>query len=261
MKYLYMVALLLVAQIDASIKHIIFEIDDVLFEVSEMETIKNIPLLARIGKKVAESYTAQYLELMANDHTYDFLCKDTKVLFRNKRVPSLLCAFFLDAITAEQASKIANQVISDNLGWYDMLTKTAFRYAAEAEFDPKHEINYMFPVEEMQALVEKLSRNPENRLYIFSNKNTGTLKNLKRRYPKYFAPFEGRIIISGETKKLKPSKSSYKNLFKKYDINPADAYFVEAQRGYTEPIKSFAGAKYVRWSKDKAKEIERALLH
>lgn len=250
----------LAASAIGTVKHIIFEIDDVLFKVSEMETVKHIPVLASIGEKLAESYTSQYMELLANDHTYDFLCKEARPLFRNKRVPSLMAAFFLDAITAEQASIIAKRVISENVSWYDVVSKAAFSYAAQAEFDPKHEIGYMFPIDEVHALVERLSKNSENKLYIFSNKNSGTLRNLKRRYPKYFAPFEGRIFISGETKKLKPSRAAYQHLFDKYDINPNDAYFVEAQRGYIDPIKMFPGAKALRWSKDKAKEVEKALL-
>lgn len=243
-------------------KHVVFEIDDVLFEVKETESLKGVPGLSSLGEKLAATYTSKYLKLLASDSTYsNAQLDDSKVMFRDMPVPTLLKAFFLNKITNKQALDLALKIIHDKTHWYD-LSRKIYQHAAKSGLDPEYEIAYMYPVEAAHRLVADLCRNGHT-VYIFSNKNSSTMKNLIEKHKKLFIPFKGRVFISGELQQLKPDVDSYETVLKYFDqkgIAREEIVFIESLDEYKDVVEKRFGVAAILWSADQSESIQNILV-
>lgn len=247
-KKTYLLSLLFIISSYAE-KHIFFEIDNILFFVNELEVVKNIPLLASLGEKIAHGYTSQFLKILANNTRYDSF-KNAPVLFRNEPVPPLMCAYFLDKVSSEEAISKAKKIISEEISWFSP-HRMPLNMAAESVFNPEMSASYLKPTKDIVKLLKTLSKDSKNHLYIFSNKNSKTLNCLKNNYPEIFEYFKDNIITSGSIHKLKPHYETYEYIFKKYNIKPKDAYFIENQPAYIKPPKKL-GANWILWQEDQS---------
>lgn len=232
------------------VKHIFFEIDNVLFSINEMESLKSFPGLGSFSQKLARRYSEQFLDLLEDNHKFDTL-KNANVLFRNKPIPSLLCAYFLDKVSSEHAMDLATKTIHNQISWFNT-DRIPLNIATQSVFDPAKAASYLTPIKEMHAFVKKLSKNPDNKLYIFSNKNPKTFKQLKSKYPEFFSYFNGGFIISGKTKILKPHSDIYNYIFNNYQIYAKQAYFIESQAEYLKPLKHFPESHTFLWENGKS---------
>lgn len=243
-------------------RHIIFEIDDVLFEIKETESLKGVPGISSLGEKMAAEYTSKYLKLLSSDKSYvDKNLDSIRVLFRDNLVPRLWKEFFLDKIDNGAALKQALKIIDGNTSRLNP-SRYIYHHAAKSGFDPEHEIAYMYPVKEAHELVEALCKNGHT-VYIFSNKNTNTMKSLISKYKNLFVPFKSRIFISGAIKQLKPHIDSYDVILKQLEksgVDRSEIVFIESLTEYKEAAEKNFGIPAILWSKDEVEDVQQVLL-
>lgn len=265
-------------------KHIMLEIDEILFQVDETISLKRLPFFVRpLVEKMTDHFTKKYLELLAKDigflddkdigevaETFHEEIKKTPagvrqeinaipVLFRGEEIPPLMKAYLLDAVTNEEAINRAKKLIEESS--CGRIDRYAFNQAAEVGFGANEEIEFLVPAKKAINFIQRL-KEQGHQVYIFSNKSVGTLRRLIKKFPDIFESFNLKeTFISGNMKRLKPNPEAYEivlQYFERNGVPKKDIIFIEGLLEYQE-MADKVGASSLVWSEDQADTILEAL--
>lgn len=231
-------SLIYLTSLSAEPKNIFFELDDILFETGSFESLRSSSkfgeLVVRSVSENVAKYRQELFQLLSKlNYTYaKYAPEDLTVFYRGEKLPNLWYAYLLNEIDPQPAYDAAVETINANVRWHQPIDKEIYLTAAEMAFSPEKEVELTRMIQGGWDLVQRCVANPENRVFIFSNKNVHVLGLLKFHHAEFFEQFQDSIIVSGHCKKLKPHADTYTYILEEYGIDASSCYFIESQEQY-----------------------------
>ncbi|HEX2978205.1 MAG TPA: HAD hydrolase-like protein [Candidatus Babeliales bacterium] len=235
----FKLAIGLIAAIDLSAAHIIFDFDGVLAESNRRAVLWEVlraagptHLLGAYNPFSVESTFLKFLSSIEKRH------QDTPLAFyNNKPLPQIMCDWMCGTKTTQEIRHIIEKALAESSKYSSH--KTLFKALSTVLFTPMLFVRGIAPIKDGIKLFKKCASmldedgNRIHKLYILSNWDAESFKLLAQ-----LEPFEEiislctGIIISGDVHLMKPDIRIFECLFNKYDINPHKelTIFIDDQR-------------------------------
>lgn len=239
----------------SEIKHIIFDLDGVLFTTSKKLYPKIAPyfplyLLKKWSDKKSIGVKDHYLEVLAQ-----IKGKSTKKSYhKGKPMPQIM----IDWQTGEDVYETVMTQIAQ-------MPDLAYAYKkmmlaiAENVFNPAKFIRSRTRITKGIKLLRALKRNGY-KVYVLSNWDAQSFPLLKKKYHKIMKLFDG-IMISGEAGTLKPEAEIFMKLLNKYDLKAEECLFIDDEQHNVDGAKN-VGIRTVKFDhKNISEAIEELESH
>ncbi len=199
-------------------KNVFVELDDVLFIPHPANF-----LVEKLCGGLIEQEEEKFFNILAkNDKDYP----ETQVsYYHEKQMPALWRKYLLGELDHKKTYDQANAIIAQHAGYVE---RYAFYQATKISFNPTQEVGIMKPNLPVIELLNTL-KNSCN-FFIFSNKHQETIDEFEKKFPEVFKLFGKNIIISGQTRKLKPTEASFDYLTQALNFNASDCYIIDNQK-------------------------------
>ncbi len=266
MKYLALLLFLLNQGINiCAQKNIIFEIDNIVFEIDEIRHAKETNFFGSFlsedkVKSYINYYSEKFFELLHSIEDYDHLGQENLV-FKQKQIPSIMCAYLLDEINSQNAFKVIEDKIKSIYSHFAIVERNILLHAAKMGFLPENIVSCIYPIEQGIDIVLRCLANKKNRIFLLTNDNSESMDALQKKFKGFFDNFhKDQIVFSGKLKKLKPHIDSYVNFLQQYQLNPEECYFIESEKSCIDSIKQIPGTKVVLCNNKKFEELHAQFL-
>lgn len=202
--------------------NVVFDLGDVLIESKKFHSAKeigffNLLFLGQNPKKLFFDFL-NTIEPRAEGQALSFDA-DGALL------PKLFCDWMTGTKTPAQIINHTHTALESNT----VLTnreKNVVQGLAEFIFgDPQTYIKTKRIIRDGRKFVKKCKKH-RHKVYILSNWDSPSFKELEAQFPKFMSLFDG-AIISGDAGVMKPDPEIYKILLETYNLNPAETAFID----------------------------------
>lgn len=250
--------ILIIFPISLSAKAIIFDIFGVLFNIPIHKQILHMgfqPLKYALDKKNPAKFKNIFLDLLSKVKIDEHLLKNKLgAMASDKPMPDVMFAWqsgnlnYKDAISA--IKKFDQYKFSSNR------ESKMFDLAVSAAFDFETRKKLFTPMVDGIELLKRCAQDG-HKIFILSNMDREMMDFLCQNYPDVFNLCTG-IVISEDTKTLKPDPNIYRYLLQKYNLNPDDCIFIDDQQENTSTAQNLGINSFLCSSPSKvAKKLEK----
>lgn len=142
-------------------------------------------------------------------------------------LPYIFADWQTSAKTNQDCCQLAHQAIDQSE--HPQAVQNLLKNIATFHFSPELLCSSQEPIDDMVALIKILKESNEYKLYVLSNWDRESFDQMQKKHAAIFELFDG-VMISGQEGMIKPSQDFFKNLLKKYKINPETAVFIDDQK-------------------------------
>jgi len=143
-------------------------------------------------------------------------------------LPYLMCAWLNGSMTNKNILSLILCTIEDHPEWFcHTAEKQAICNLITMIFTPEHFIATRKLYKHGIRFIKACKKNG-HQVYILSNWDSESFALLKEKYALLFDLCDG-ILISGDSKSLKPSSSIYTTLLERYNLTPQECWFIDDQ--------------------------------
>lgn len=210
-------------------QHIIFDLTGVLFHSSRLRQFRSIGFWRSIFYVIThrKNPVSRFLQLLQQLHKQE---PDGYpiIYYKGTPLPRCMSDFMCGTIDNKEITFIINNYIKaliEQNYFHSNLEIDLMRKIVQTIIDG---IFALEPDWNMVKLIQNLKKNNYT-LYLLSNFDKESYKQLFGKYPEIFKLFE-HIIISADIQMLKPYHNIYNHLLEKYHIKPAECLFIDDQQ-------------------------------
>lgn len=158
-------------------------------------------------------------------------------------LPQLMVDWLKGTITPQDLLEIIRQTKGSFTNWTE---EALVRSLAEMIFTPETFVKTRQLIDEAVRFAKE-AKQAGHKIYILSNWDPVSFTFMQEEYPEFFNLFDG-IVLSGDIGLAKPEPAIFEYILNKYDLDPADTFFIDDQRENVEAARA-SGIYSVQYSK------------
>ena len=232
-------------------KVLLWDLGGVLFEPSKLGVAMEIGLSNFVSHafwdlsspNITSTLFNVLTEMMPNDKTFPLIAGSHS----GRNLPPIMSHWQAGTITGRDIISRSRPLLRE-LYTYDYFEskshKKLISSCIEKMFNPEVLAQNIYPAKEGIRLLEECEklRNKDgtkrHRLFVFSNWDHISFDIFRKKHRKFFNKFEG-IVISGQIKRVKPSKEAYDYIVETYNLDPKECVLIDDQRMNTRAAKKY----------------------
>lgn len=219
-------------------KHIFLELNNILFNIDE-----NIWAFSVVSEEKIKYYKDIFFSIVTqlNPPVSQYIKheKDSPhgIYYQDRKLPFFINSYYKQHLSEKDLSIIIKNaeenidiLVDNNKNLWLIekpLLKKIFKTTFKNLFDPAKEMTMFRPHNNLINLIKIMASNPNNSLYIYSNKVESSISVLVDNFPDVFLYFNKPYFISGTIGHLKSSPEFYEYILEKLKIDPSECYVID----------------------------------
>lgn len=236
-------------------RHIFFDLNSVLFEISAKQALSSIGAVDIAGYKLSGKSTDDlenkvfeilgYLEPATPEHIQE----TPELPQQNKKpFPPIMCRWLRGEMTGQDLLNTSIAFMENPAHEQYFTSKREKRLVENVlrmMVDAETRCKLLSPSKKMIALV-KQCKELNHKVYLFANTDAQFIALMQAKHPDIFTLFDG-IVISAHIGSLKPGSRFFETIFKQYHISPKNSYFIDGAEEVVACIqaKNIPAIRYV----------------
>lgn len=238
--------LLVSEEIPATTRHVFFDLNNVLFEVSTKQAFAQIGAVDiaayKFGGNKSEDLENKlfeilgYVEPATPEHTQNSADLPQQ---NNKPFPLIMCRWLRGEIVGQEllSKAMAFMEHPDHDKYFtSKREKRLVENILRMMVDPDTRSKLFVPMKKGIALVEQC-KNFGHKVYLVANTDQQLMALMQQKHPEVFRLFDG-VIVSSQIQALKPGRTFFDRIFKQYRIQEAQSFFIDGAEDTVQCVQA-----------------------